>query len=75
MTTITIDDDLIHEIITVSHYQNAQEAVIKILSDYLQKQQIEPPFFDQLRLVDDVADDDLALLFERDKDTGRDTAL
>lgn len=38
MTTITIDDDLIHEIITVSHYQNAQEAVVKILAEYVQQQ-------------------------------------
>jgi hypothetical protein len=38
MTTITIDDDLIHEIITVSHYQTAQEAVVKILTEYVQQQ-------------------------------------
>jgi Arc/MetJ family transcription regulator len=38
MTTITIDDDLLNEIITVSHYQTAQEAVIKILAEYVQQQ-------------------------------------
>jgi Arc/MetJ family transcription regulator len=36
MTTITIDDQLINEVIAVSHYQNDQEAVIKILADYVQ---------------------------------------
>ncbi len=40
MTTISIDDLLINEVIAVSHYQNAQEAVVKILADYLaQKKQ------------------------------------
>lgn len=38
MTTITIDDELINEIITVSHYQTAQEAIIKILAEYVQQQ-------------------------------------
>ncbi len=38
MTIITIDDELINEIIAVSQYENAQEAVIKILSNYLQQQ-------------------------------------
>lgn len=35
MTTISIDDRLINEVIAVSHYQNAQEAVTRILADYL----------------------------------------
>lgn len=40
MTTISIDDVLINEVIAVSHYQNAQEAVVNILADYLaQKKQ------------------------------------
>jgi hypothetical protein len=33
MTTITIDAELINEVIAVSPSQNAQEAVIKILAD------------------------------------------
>jgi len=37
MTTINLDDDLINQVIAKSHYQNAQEAVSKILSDYLQQ--------------------------------------
>jgi len=32
-------------------------------------------FFEQLCLDNETTDDDLALLFERDKDTGRDIAL
>lgn len=71
MTTITIDDQLINEVIAASHYQNAQEAVIKVLADYLQQQKQQPPLFEQLRLIDDCADDELALLFKRDPDTGR----
>ena len=65
MTTITIDDQLINEVIAVSHYQNAQEAVVKILADYVQHQKQQSPLFDQLRLIDDCADDELALLFTR----------
>ncbi|MFY9261907.1 MAG: hypothetical protein WAO71_15560 [Gallionella sp.] len=30
-----------------------------------------PPLFEQLRLADDLADDNLALLWARDKDVGR----
>ena len=75
MTTITLDDALINEVIAVIHNQNAQEAVIKILADYLQQHKNEPAFFEQLRLADDYADDDLDLLFERNKDTGRNVEL
>lgn len=45
MVTITLDDDFINEIITIGHYQNAQEAVIKILTDYMQQQK-------QIRITD-----------------------
>jgi hypothetical protein len=71
MTTITIDDEMISELVAVSHFKNAQEAVIKIIADYLQQYKKEPTLFDQLRLADDYADDEIALLFERDKDNGR----
>ncbi len=72
MTIITIDDELINEIMAVSPYENAQEAVIKILSNYLQQQKKELPLFEQLRFIDDEsAEDDIASLFERDRDTGR----
>jgi hypothetical protein len=76
MTIITIDDELINEIIAVSHYENAQEAVIKILSNYLQQQKKELPLFERLRFIDDEsAEDDIASLFERDQDTGRNFEL
>lgn len=71
MTTITLDDGLIKEVIAVSHYQNAQEAVIKILADYLQHHKNEQPLFDKLRMMDDCSDDDFDQLLERNKDTGR----
>jgi len=70
MATITLDDQWINEVVAVGHYQSPQEAVLHILADYLRQRKNEPPLFEQLRLADDVADDDLALLFERDKDTG-----
>lgn len=37
MTTITLDDEFINQIIAKSHYQNTEEVVIKIRSDYLQQ--------------------------------------
>jgi Arc/MetJ family transcription regulator len=76
MTVITIDEKLINEVIAVSHYDNAQEAVIKILRNYLHQQK-KITLFERLRFVDEYADDedDISLLFERDKDTGRDFEL
>jgi hypothetical protein len=75
MTTITIDDEMISELVAVSHFKNAQEAVIKIIADYLQQYKKEPTLFDQLRLADDYADDEIASLFERGKDNGRNFEL
>jgi hypothetical protein len=76
MTIITIDDELINEIIAVSHYENAQEAVINILSNYLQQQKKELPLFERLRFIDEeFAEDDIASLFECDQDTGRNFEL
>ena len=66
MTTITIDDDMINELVAVSHFKNAQEAVIKILADYLQKYKKEPTLFDQLRLANEYANDEITSLFERE---------
>jgi hypothetical protein len=71
MMTITIDGEMVSELVSVSHFKNAQEAVVKILTDYLQQHKKEPTLFDQLRLVGDYADDDLPLLFGHDNDTGR----
>ncbi len=75
MTTITLDEQVIQAVIAVGHYQNAQEAVATILKDYVRQHQSSPALFDQLRLDETVADDQLAVLFERNKDTGRNVAL
>jgi hypothetical protein len=75
MTTIKLDDELINKVIAVSHNQNAQEAIIKILADYLQHHKNEPLFFEQIRIAGDDADDELASLFQRDRDTGRSIEL
>ena len=66
MTTITIDDEMINELVAVSHFKNAQEAVIKIIADYLQQYKKEPTLFDQLHLADEYADNKIASLFERE---------
>lgn len=73
MITITLDDELINQVMNKSHAKNAEQAVINILSNYL-RQAKEVPFFEQIQLTE-CADDDLAHLFERDKDTGRDISL
>ncbi|MGZ8175382.1 MULTISPECIES: type II toxin-antitoxin system VapB family antitoxin [Methylobacter] len=57
MTTITLDDALINEVIAVSHNQNAQEAVVKILADYLQQHKKQPNIADLLAMPE-VADID-----------------
>ena len=75
MTTITLDDDLINEISSLERCQNIQEVVSKILFDYVRQHKQVSPLFDELRLSEDVADDDLPLLFERDKDSGRNIEL
>ncbi len=99
MMTITLDDNLVNQVVAVTHYHNAQEAVIKALSEYVQQHEkkepniaqllampngvdidFKPPrasfnFSEQLRLSDDVRGDDLALLFEREKDTARNIDL
>lgn len=75
MTTITLDDAVINEVMAASHIQDAQAAVSQVLRDYLQQLRKNPPLFEQLRLADDLADDNLALLWERDKDVGRDMSL
>jgi len=43
------------------------------LNDYLKE--LKQPLFDQLRLSDGYSDQEIALIFERDKDTGRDIDL
>ena len=75
MTTVTLDDHVIKEVIAMGHYRNAQEAVVTILTDYVRQHKPTPTFFEQLRLNNDAADDQLAVLFERNKDTGRNVEL
>ena len=73
---IELPDDTAREVL---RHDNVQEfikrAIEKELSAENFNNKIEPPLFEQLRLNDEYADDELALLFERDKDTGRDVAL
>lgn len=75
MTTITLDDAVIKEVIAVGYYQNAQEAVLHVLTDYVRQHKKTPTLFEQLRVADNVAGDDLSVLFERNKDSGRTVEL
>lgn len=75
MMTITLDDKIIQEVIAVGHYRNAQEAVVDVLTDYVRQHKKEPSLFDQLRLNEGAVNDQLAVLFERNKDAGRNVEL
>jgi hypothetical protein len=57
MTTVVLDDQFIDEIINVSHYKNAQEAVFKILADYLQEKKAQRSIIDLLAMPE-IADID-----------------
>ncbi|MCX7096189.1 MAG: hypothetical protein NTY50_22465 [Methylobacter sp.] len=57
MTTVVLDDEFMDEIINVSHYSNAQEAVVKILADYLQQKKAQHSILDLLAMPE-VADID-----------------
>jgi hypothetical protein len=57
MTTVILDDQFIDEIINISHYQNAQEAVVKILADYLQQKKAQRSILDLLAMPE-IADID-----------------
>lgn len=50
MTTIILDDQFIDEILNISHYQNAQEAVIEILAEYLQQKKARFSIIDLLAM-------------------------
>lgn len=76
MTTISIDDEIINELVSVSDCKNAQEAIMKIINDYLQQQKTKKPLFEQLRLNDAFDNEEIDNLFQRNKnDTGRELEL
>ena len=54
MTIITLDDALINEVITVSHYHNAQGAIVKILTDYIQQHKNQANIAELLAMPDGV---------------------
>ena len=56
MTTITLDEELINQVLAKSHTKNAEDAVIKILSDYLQKK--DEPRITELLAMPECADID-----------------
>lgn len=52
MTIISLDDALINEVITVSYYHNAQEAIVKILTDYIQQHKKQANIAELLAMPD-----------------------
>jgi Arc/MetJ family transcription regulator len=70
MITIVLDDDLINKVVQIGNYQTPQEAVVAILSDYVQTHQPKKALFDKSYLDVDMADGEIDSLFERDKDIG-----
>ena len=70
MTTIVLDDDLINKAVQIGNFKSPQEAVVAILSDYVQAHQPTKALLDRLYLDADMADGEIDSLFERDKDTG-----
>lgn len=77
MQTIAIDDATINELVAISHSKNAQDAIVYVINDYLkQHRNKEKPLFDQLRLASNFSNEEVDLLFKRDKtDTARDVDL
>jgi len=71
MTTVVLNDKLINKIVQIGHYQSAQEAVEKILFDYMQYHKQEKTTFDSLCVNLDMDDEEIEALFQRSKDTGR----
>jgi Arc/MetJ family transcription regulator len=71
MTTIVLDDDLINKVVQIGNYQTPQEAVVAILSDYVQTHQSKKAMLDNLYLDADMADGEIDSLFERDRDVGK----
>ena len=65
-----LDDDLINKVLQTGNYQTPQEAVVAILSDYVQMHQPKKALIDKLYLDVDMADGEIDSLFERDKDAG-----
>ena len=52
MTTIILDDNFANEITACSESGNAQEAVVKILADYLQQKKARQSIIDLLAMPD-----------------------
>lgn len=71
MTTITLDDQVLTAVLSVTRTQNAREAVLHILNDYVRQHRDELPLFEQLRLSETETNDAQAGLFERDRVCGR----
>ena len=69
MATIVLDDDLINKVVQIGNYQVPQEAVVAILSEYIQTHEPKA-MFDKSYLDADMADGEIDSLFERDKDAG-----
>jgi hypothetical protein len=70
MTTIVLEDDLINKVVQIGNYQTPQEAVVAILSGYIESHEPKKAPFNQSYLDGDMADGEIDSLYERDKDVG-----
>lgn len=70
MTTLVLDDDLINKVLQIGNYQTPQEAIVAILSGYIESHEPKKTLFDKSYLDVDMADGEIDSLFERDKDVG-----
>ena len=71
MTTLVLDDDLINKVVQVGNYETSQEAVVAILSDYIEAHESARTRTDSIYMDGDMADGEIDSLFERDKDFGK----
>ncbi len=71
MTTLVLDDDLINKVVQIGNYETSQEAVVAILSDYIEAHESARTRTDSIYMDGDMADGEIDSLFERDKDLGK----
>ncbi len=70
MSTIILNDDLMNQIVQVGNYKDSQEAVIAILSDYLQTHQHKKTLSNKLHSDIGLTNEEIDSLFARNKDMG-----
>lgn len=65
MPTIMLNDDLMNQVVQAGNYQNPQEAVIAILSDYVLAHQTTKTLTNELHSDIDLTNEEIDSLFAR----------